>query len=89
MRDGPYEIYPKLWRTFGWHVPRGTNIYERDWNALMILDACRVDLMRDVSDEYPFFDGMKVVKSVGSMFQEWMAKTFTQEYAQKCSGLCT
>lgn len=83
VTEAGYELYSGLWRTLGWHVPRGTNIYEHDWDALIILDACRVDLMRDVADDYDFLGPVESFESVGSMSQEWMAKTFTDEYADE------
>lgn len=30
----------------------GTSIYECDWDILVILDACRADLMREVAIDY-------------------------------------
>lgn len=81
--DSLYEFYSALWRYVGWHVPRGTNIYEREWDTLIILDACRVDLLREVADDYPFLGPVESVESVGSMSEEWMAKTFTDEYAEE------
>lgn len=81
--DSLYELYSGLWRYFGWHVPRGTNVYEREWDTLVILDACRVDLLREVADEYPFVGSVESFESVGSMSEEWMIKTFTDEYADE------
>ena len=78
--DSLDELYSGLWRYFGWHVPRGTNIYEREWDTLVILDACRVDLLREVATEYPFLGPVDSFESVGSMSEEWMEKTFTEEY---------
>lgn len=83
LTDSLYEFYTGAWRYFGWHVPRGVNIYERDWDALVILDACRVDVIQEVEGEYPFIDGIKTVESVGSMSQEWLAKTFIPRYADE------
>ena len=80
-RDSLSELYAGAWRNIGWHVPRGTNVYERDWDTLVILDACRVDLMREIASEYPFVGGVESFESVGSMSEEWMRKTFTEEYA--------
>jgi len=80
LRDAIDELYGGLWRTLGWHVPRGTNIYEFEWDALIILDACRVDLMGEVAPEYGFIGEVESMTSVGSMSQEWMAKTFTNRY---------
>ncbi|MEF8814584.1 MAG: hypothetical protein V5A55_12305 [Halovenus sp.] len=81
--DSLYEFYSALWRYVGWHVPRGTNVYEREWDTLVILDACRVDLLREVADDYPFVGPVESFESVGSMSEEWMEKTFTDEYADE------
>jgi len=78
-----YELYSGAWRYLGWHVPRGTNVYEREWDLLVILDACRVDLLREVAGDYDFLTGVESVESVGSMSEEWMAKTFTGEHGEE------
>jgi len=36
--------------------PDGTPIYEREWDVLVVLDACRLDLMEGVADEYEFIE---------------------------------
>lgn len=56
---------------------QGDNIYEDDWDVLLILDACRVDLLREVTGEYPFLDIIETRRSVGSASAEWMDNTFT------------
>jgi len=83
IRDAADDLYGGLWRTVGWHVPRGTNIYEFDWDALVILDACRVDLMQEVQEKYSFINEVGSITSIGSMSQEWMAKTFCETYADE------
>lgn len=80
LGDVAYDLYTGLW-WLAWPIPRGTNVYERDWDVLIVLDACRVDLLRSVADEYPFLEEIERVESVGSMSKEWMAKTFTDERA--------
>lgn len=80
--DAVYDLYTGLW-WFAWPVPRGTNVYERDWDVLVVLDACRVDLLRSVADEYTFLERIERMESVGSMSKEWMAKTFTGSYADE------
>ena len=80
VADSGYEIYGGLWRYLGWHVPRGTNVFDREWDTLVILDACRVDVMREIAAEYPFVGQIDSFESIGSMSEEWMAKTFTEEY---------
>lgn len=50
----------------------GTNVYSKDWDILVILDACRFDLYRDVINE-----DADSIWSVGSSSEEWMSHTFT------------
>ena len=65
---------------------RGKNVFDREWDVLIVLDACRVDVLRDVlaSGEYPFADADDVGThaSPGSMSAEWMNRTFTPERAR-------
>lgn len=85
VRDIVYDLYAGLW-WLAYPIPRGTNVYERDWDVLIILDACRVDLLRSVADEYDFIgsvDEVDRVESVGSMSKEWMAKTFDDDHADE------
>jgi len=60
--------------------PLGTNIYEREWDLLLVLDACRVDALREVAPEFEFTESVDDIWSVGSSSHEWLCKTFTQEY---------
>lgn len=61
----------------------GTNVYEYDWDLLIVLDACRVDTLREVADEYEYIDSIDTIWSVGSQSDEWMAKTFTSEWREE------
>lgn len=83
VNDGLYGLYAGAWRTLGWHVPRGTNVYERDWDLLVVLDACRTDLLREVAPNYEFIGDVESIESVGSMSEEWLVKTFMPEYADE------
>jgi len=56
-------------------------VYDREWDVLVILDACRVDLFAEVADEYEWLpDGETVertaVDSVAGSSSEWMERTF-------------
>ncbi|MHB9286834.1 sulfatase-like hydrolase/transferase [Halobacteriales archaeon Cl-PHB] len=77
-----YCTYLGAWYTVTSRVEPGTNIYDRDWDALIILDACRVDALEAVSDEYDFLPDGEVnsIRSVGCSSYEWMVKTFTEDY---------
>jgi hypothetical protein len=83
--DVAYDLYAGVW-WLTWPLPLGTNVYERDWDVLILLDACRVDLLRSVADEYEFLDEIEQLTSIGSMSKEWMAKTFTDEYAAEAAN---
>lgn len=61
----------------------GTNVYEKDWDLLLILDACRVDAIEEVADEYSFLDTPGTMRSVASTSIEWMEETFTDEYSDE------
>jgi len=60
-------------------LPRlGTNIFDRDWDVLLILDACRLDQFRRVVDEEA-----DSIWSVGSSSNEWMDHTFSHPATQE------
>ncbi|KAA9395877.1 hypothetical protein Har1130_15575 [Haloarcula sp. CBA1130] len=65
--------------------PLGTNIYEKEWDLLIVLDACRVDALREVAPEFEFINGVDSIWSLGSSSHEWLCKTFTEEYANEIS----
>lgn len=49
---------------------QGTNVFDRDWDLLLILDACRYDMYQDV------IGTCEKIWSVGSSSPEWMENTF-------------
>lgn len=54
----------------------GENIFEEDWDILIILDACRPDLLREVASEYGWIENVETRDSVGTATKHWMEKTF-------------
>lgn len=82
LRDSAYQLYAGAWRRTGRIYNYGTPIYEQDWDLLVVLDACRYDLLREVAKDYEFLDE-KATNSVGSATEEWIAKNFTPEYQSK------
>lgn len=63
--------------------PAGENIYQSDWDALIILDALRVDALHEVADEYSFIEDISERTSVGSTSKEWLLKTFTESHSEE------
>jgi hypothetical protein len=79
---GAYYAYLGLWHTVTSRYPVGTNVFDRDWDALVVLDACRVDALRAVADDYDFVESVGSIRSVGSTSHEWAAKTFTTDHRE-------
>lgn len=82
--DGVVEsartFYTGLWRLYGLIHNYGTPIFESEWDVLIVLDACRADLMAEVVPDYDFLDD-GTTDSVASCSPEWMEKNFTDAYA--------
>lgn len=78
-----YELYLGGLRRTNALYSGGEHVYRRDWDVLILLDACRVDLLEEVADEYPFLDDPGTLTSVGSSSIEWLEHTFTDEYADE------
>ena len=79
VRNAGKQLYLGGFRRLDW-FDRGTNIYDRDWDLLVVLDACRYDLMQEVYEEYEFIESIERFRSVGSSSSEWMCRNFTQEF---------
>lgn len=58
----------------------GANVFDRDWDILILLDTCRVDALKEVKDEYDFLDDIGSIRSVGGGSAEWIARTFDKEH---------
>lgn len=58
------------------------NVYSRPWDVLVVLDGCRFDSLRDISEESEFdiFESRDAIRSVGAASSQWMKRTFTDKY---------
>lgn len=83
LQLGAYYLFVGLWLTVSTRVRFGTPIYERDWDLLVVLDACRTDALSAVADEYDFLEDRQAVWSVGSTTGEWTSHTFDRSYADE------
>lgn len=88
----PFLVFDQLVLEHGYRVPVvlledrlsiGTNVFEEEWDLLILLDTCRVDALREVADEYDFLTDVGELVSVGSSSPEWIARTFTTEYTDE------
>lgn len=66
----------------------GHNIFDEDWDLLIVLDACRVDAIKEISNEYDFIDEESISSrwSVGSTSKEWINNTFTHKYEKELAN---
>jgi len=78
-----YTLYFLPWMTFTSSYPIGSNIFDSEWDLLLVLDACRVDALREVAPEYPWLSTVDAKTSVGSTSKEWIANTFTIDYREE------
>lgn len=68
-------------RKMEWLDPRGTPIYEKEWDVLILLDGCRVDLMKEVVSEYDFVpDDFQTIRSEASTSSIWMNRNFIDKF---------
>lgn len=83
MRESLYDLYVGGWRRADRFHSSGDHVFDREWDVLVLLDGCRVDVMDEVADEYEFLDDPGTLTSVGSSSIQWIERTFTDEYAEQ------
>jgi hypothetical protein len=62
---------------------RGTPIYDRDWDAMVVLDACRPDMLAAAEPDYDFLADGRETRSVASYSKNWMRWNFSRRYARE------
>jgi hypothetical protein len=58
----------------------GTNVFDQEWDVLIVLDTARVDALQAVVDEYDFIGEVNSIWSVGGASAEWLARTFDEKH---------
>lgn len=83
LNVGGRMLFREIMKGVGYHLgrPFGTPIFERDWDVLVILDACRVDALREVQDEYDFLEAIQTLTSRGSSSYSWLERNFSPEFS--------
>lgn len=67
-------------RRVGKRLNYGESYWGRDWDVLVLLDACRWDLMQDVAPAWEFIpQDVPATYSPGSMSAEWLEKHATPD----------
>lgn len=58
-------------------------IWERDWEVLLVLDACRLDLMEEVAADYGYIDEVETCTSVATGTTAWSERNFSPRFADE------
>ena len=64
---------------------QGREVFEEEWDVLVILDACRYDLMKEVVEEedYEFLKPVDSCYSAAGTSDEWMDKNFGEKHYEE------
>jgi hypothetical protein len=76
VRDTLYRLYKMGWKRVSWVYDPGHNVYDREWDVLVVLDACSAALMAEVAEEYDFLSEARTVRSNASRTSDWLRETF-------------
>jgi hypothetical protein len=79
----PIYVPPSVY--FHSKINRKLNVMEENWDLLIILDTCRPEALRQVSDDYEFINEVTSRWSAGGTSPEWIYNTFTEEYYEEIS----
>jgi hypothetical protein len=82
-----YRIYQVLWKRVDLlYGRRGTDVYDREWDVLIVLDGCRADLMAAAAAEYDFVTRVGSVRSTASKTKDWLHRTFGPDRRRETAG---
>ena len=71
--------YLRCLQAVGRRLPYGDPVYDREWDILVVLDACRPDALETVAggeEGVGFIEEVDRIRSVGSCSSEWLENTF-------------
>jgi hypothetical protein len=77
--------YNGAWLSATSRYPIGTNVFSMDWDTLIILDACRLDALKEIATDFDYIKNVDSIWSVGSSSHEWYANTFRKKYESEIS----
>lgn len=77
-----YDWYIKGWRTLDGGIS-GTNVFDKEWDVLVLLDCARPDMIAGVSDDYQYVSSGETLQSVASCSFEWLQKTFKEHHSDQ------
>jgi hypothetical protein len=78
LKFNAQDLFHGLLSRGGFWINYGEDHYSRDWDLLIVLDACRWDLFNEVVDEYEFIEEYDSFMSLASHSREWLHKEFME-----------
>lgn len=76
VRHGlPYAAHEDIYRLLP-DDDGGTNVFERDWDVLVVLDACRAEWLEGVAPEFDTLGSVDRIRSVAGRTAGWARRTF-------------
>jgi len=87
-----YKIYDGMYYRTVSRYPRGVNVLDKEWDLLIILDACRYEALAEVCSEYDWIDSVDKIRSIGTVTTEWMSQTFDKDHldeVRKLAYICS
>lgn len=75
--SGFLRRYDNICSTIG--VNRGVKVLDEDWDMLVVLDACRSDLMAEVQEDYEYMSEYDKRRSIAGGSLSWMNRNFANE----------
>ena len=85
VRSSAYSLYYGLWANSTTLYNPGETFWKQDWDVLLVLDAFRADLMRELADEVEYINDVESIWSNASTSGEWMERNFNERYATEMS----
>lgn len=76
VEKSAYGVYKRVLRRLPRRGSSGVNVFDFDWDALVILDACRVDALNYVAGEYDWLDNVESYTSLAGRSDDWLHQTF-------------
>lgn len=68
-------------RRLGQHLNYGRTVWDDDWDVLILLDACRWDLMQEVASAWEFLPAeVPATYAAASMSEEWLERHITPDH---------
>ena len=77
------DLFQGMLSRGGFWINYGADYYSREWDLLVVLDACRWDLFEEVADEYDYIKSSGTFMSNASHSREWLHKHFMEPKSAK------